>query len=358
MPSVVIFTKSISIRGGKEKVVAALANFLVSKKFTVEIVCYDNQTDPAFELDPAVRIRPVYLKLPDTSLSLSSRLPHLLSDVKLCRQLCNGKTGSAIVATDYLAVFLLLFTSISFKKQLVVWEHLTHHLLQSSFWKAVRKYTYSRSRVVVALNAEEANFYKGLGCYSITIPNSVQPAAQSASRSRQTILWAGTLSADKGLNAVISAARLLKQENVPAVIKIYGKGALQDDLVSTISKEGLQDVLRYEGVFTSADHVYEDVSVVWVTSLHESFSMVILEGFSHGIPAVAFNCPTGPRNLIQNGVNGFIVQPGDVKSLVRKTNDLLSNEEVYVRMSNEAYATAKKYTPEVVNERWLQLLSA
>jgi glycosyltransferase involved in cell wall biosynthesis len=84
--------------------------------------------------------------------------------------------------------------------------------------------------------------------------------------------------------------------------------------------------------------------------------MVLLEAASYGLPAVAFDCPTGPAEIIQTGRDGFIVPMEDVDSLSAAILQLMENENLRKQMGQSALEDSRRYAPETVYGLWRQLL--
>jgi glycosyltransferase involved in cell wall biosynthesis len=83
--------------------------------------------------------------------------------------------------------------------------------------------------------------------------------------------------------------------------------------------------------------------------------MVLLEAFSKGVPPVSFDCPEGPRQLIQDGVNGLLVPEGDVPALTEALRRVMDDDELRHRLGGGALTTAADYHVDAVVDRWIAL---
>ena len=86
--------------------------------------------------------------------------------------------------------------------------------------------------------------------------------------------------------------------------------------------------------------------------------MVLIEAEACGLPVVSFNCNYGPADLIHDGVNGFLVDVGDVEGLAEKIITLAKDEALRVKMGGESFRNAKNYEPESIAEKWLELIGS
>lgn len=96
-------------------------------------------------------------------------------------------------------------------------------------------------------------------------------------------------------------------------------------------------------------------SIFAFTSRFEGFGLVLLEAASIGMPAVSFACPCGPRDIITDGVDGYLVEPGDENALAERLCHLIENESLRRRMGTEALKNSRRYAPAIIAEQWMNL---
>ncbi|NMV20850.1 glycosyltransferase, partial [Vibrio parahaemolyticus] len=88
-----------------------------------------------------------------------------------------------------------------------------------------------------------------------------------------------------------------------------------------------------------------------LSSRHEGLPMVLMESQAYGVPAVAFDCPTGPAELLASG-GGVLVEPGNVTQLAGALRELLTDTQARQRMSERAYQGAQRYETERILAQW------
>ena len=101
---------------------------------------------------------------------------------------------------------------------------------------------------------------------------------------------------------------------------------------------------------------YEEASIYALSSRFEGFPMVLLEAASMSLPIVAFDCKTGPNEIIYDGENGFLVKPENVEQFADKLMILMKNDEMRAEMGHKAYESSKLFTIDKIVERWMDLL--
>ena len=94
-----------------------------------------------------------------------------------------------------------------------------------------------------------------------------------------------------------------------------------------------------------------------MTSRTEGFPMVILEAMESGLPVIAYDCPIGPRTLIENEVNGYLIPDGQINLFVEKLSTLMDHSELRHQLGNNAVISVQKYQLEPIMNQWNDLFT-
>ena len=100
---------------------------------------------------------------------------------------------------------------------------------------------------------------------------------------------------------------------------------------------------------------YQESSIYICSSRFEGFGMTLIEAMSCGLPCVSFDCPHGPRNIITNNVNGYLVEPGNVEALAERICYLIEHEELRKEMGKAARKRAEDFREEKIMQQWVDL---
>lgn len=157
---------------------------------------------------------------------------------------------------------------------------------------------------------------------------------------RHGAFFAGRLSPEKGVRTLLSAWKQISQP-----LKLAGDGPLRSEVEAACGSRAIQPL----GWLTSrqlSEQMRNSVCLVVPSGCYETFGMVVIEAFSHGLPVVAARIGALPE-LVEDGVNGLLFEPGNAEDLAAKARRLLDNPREAARMGESARATYRaKYTPE------------
>ncbi|MDW0114031.1 glycosyltransferase [Sporosarcina saromensis] len=146
----------------------------------------------------------------------------------------------------------------------------------------------------------------------------------------------GRLSAEKGHLFLINALEHFKKSN-PTLqwqCHIYGDGLLKKQLEQLVVDKNMQEHINFFGHVSPIEKVYLNTDLVVVPSENEALSYVGIEALSYGIPLIGTTVGGIPE-VIEEGVTGLLVKYGDIENLSSKLEELLTNKELYQKMSKQ-----------------------
>jgi glycosyltransferase involved in cell wall biosynthesis len=209
---------------------------------------------------------------------------------------------------------------------------------------------------LVALTEQDRQAYEDLldGRVRLeVIPNTVHDVGgPSADLDSRTILAAGRLVRQKGFDMLIEAFARVQAAHPGWRLKICGGGELQGRLLAAIDNQGLDEAVELAGPCADLPGEMERASIYALSSRFEGFPLVLLEAMGKGMAVVAFDCPTGPGDIIEDHRNGLLVPPKDVDALAGGLIELIEDDELRRRCGAAAAETAKQYTIDAIGPRW------
>lgn len=172
----------------------------------------------------------------------------------------------------------------------------------------------------------------------------------------RVILYTGQLNRRKGLSHLIEAVGILRADSNDVRLLLVGKGPEEDSLREWADRNGVADRVCFIG---AVDHArvlaLMNASDIFVLpSLEEPFGIVLVEAMSQGLPVVASNVQ-GIPSIIEDGVNGFLVPPGDSRALAERILHLSENEAIGKRMGERNRQDSARYRWSGLAKRYIDI---
>ena len=175
---------------------------------------------------------------------------------------------------------------------------------------------------------------------------------------RPTLLLVGGNVQRKGLPVILKTMPELLKEIPELILQVIGKNQNIDRMKNLAGKLGVMDSVEFIGWIPpeKIKTYYRKASVFVMPSLMEGFGLVFLEAMSQGLPVIGGNVG-GTLELIKDGKNGFLVNPGDVSTLGVKIRKFLTNLELRRRVIENGYSTVQKYPAQKMVDNTIALYS-
>ena len=138
-------------------------------------------------------------------------------------------------------------------------------------------------------------------------------------------------------------------------LDIFGQGEWKERLQQQIVDCGLEGCCAINAPTADIVSEYAASSLLVMSSHYEGFPMVLIEGMACGLPAVSFDYKCGPRDIIREGVDGFIARDGDVADLAGKMLLVIGDEQLRRSMGQAAREVVRRFSPDSVMEKWLSV---
>lgn len=345
----------LSNTGGTERVCTMIANALC-EKYDITILSTWHGGNPSFHVDENVHID--YLMEP-----WEGKVYHFIPkyfDWKYCRYLRQNKFDACIDVDICLAEHTVPALAET-KTKIIEWCHFNYlHTASNPERLHCLELAKKHSSRIVVLTKQDLELHKEGGVPAELLAQIYNPLTfhhvNPSPRTQHRAIAVGRLTDQKGFDLLLRAWAKIKRWDSDWGLSIIGSGELEQSL------RNLRDELCLESVefipaTSNIESWYDKASVVLMSSRYEGFPMVLLESLSKGLPAIAFDCPTGPRELIDDGATGFLVSPEDgVGGFAEKTIELLNSKEMQERFSANALQKSKQFGIESIKQQWIDLL--
>jgi glycosyltransferase involved in cell wall biosynthesis len=362
--------------GGTIRTTSNLAAALAERGHDVEIASVFRHRDtPRFRHHPAVRLRPLVdlrasAPAGDRDHPLAARPSRIFPAAEVRRasysELTDERVGALLAGTD---ADVLIGTRPGLNVQLarqgprrairVAQEHLTLDSHAPALVRALRR-VYPRLDAVVTTTRADAESYRRRmrlpGTLVTSVPNGVPDTGVPPSDcTAKVVVAAGRLDGVKRYQDLIRAFAVVAAARPEWSLRLYGGGAERDRLAALVTELGLTGNVTLMGPVTPIEPEFARGSILAVSSRLESFGMTIVEAMRVGVPVVSTDCPLGPGEIIDHGVDGLLVPPRDVDAMAAALLELIGDEERRRRMGRAALAKAHRYDPARVADAYLDL---
>lgn len=348
--------------GGAERVAVDLATYWHGRGCRVTVVTQTRMDEDAYRLPAGVRRHALGL---DAHGGGGARA--LWDNARRCwvlRRLIRKERPSVVLGMMTKASILSVLAARGQRCRVIASEH-THPPIQNlpRVWQRLRRWAYPRADAVVALTQGTARWLdKALpGVRAQVIPNAVrwplpdegpqlEPPVQPG---RHRLLAVGRLHPVKGFDLLLAAFARIAPLFPDWDLVILGEGAQREPLQDAVHAADLSGRVFMPGRVGNMMAWYQASDLYVLSSRAEGLSNTLLEAMASGLPCVAFDCETGPREIIREGIDGVLVQPaGDPEALAAWLSDLMAHPEVRDRFANRAVDVRDRFGVARVMALW------
>lgn len=227
-----------------------------------------------------------------------------------------------------------------------------------AYWGNLYDYNFkinNYNHIVVLTNEDKGINWHGWKNISV-IPNPSSFQTNKYSNvSAKTVISVGRLAEPKNYASLIKAFRIVINKHPDWNLKIYGDGPQEVELKSLIKKLNLNRHVYLNGFTSNVKEEMINASIFALSSIFEGFGLVIVEAMACGLPVVSYACPCGPKDIITEGEDGFLIEVNDENELANKINMLIENEDLRKQMSNAAKIKAEQYNIDNITSMWMNL---
>lgn len=198
--------------------------------------------------------------------------------------------------------------------------------------------------------------YNKLYAIPHAIENDIQPVGISK-REPQKAIYVSRYSAVKQHDNLVRIFKMVVEAHPNATLHFYGYGPEKNKIIQLVQELGLEKNIKINDFIENVEDVYNSASLSINTSLSEGFSLFILESIAHGLPVISYDIDYGPNEMIDHGVNGYLVDLNNEGKMAEYIIDLFRNQKKLEVMSEASYKKSKEFTAERVMEKWRIVLS-
>lgn len=361
---VLLLCEPLDTAGGVERFVCALANHLADEGMEVAIGSVSARREEVrYPLHEAVRVLVGAPAVAEPAAEPRSKLQRAIGILRAqwrtgraLGRLVRSERPDVVVLNGVTTACSVLALDRSFASRTICCDH-NHFTARSAPWQRLRAWLYPKVAAVVSLTEADAARFRALNPRTEVIYNAAPFRAEAPALPAQPLVLAvGRHVAQKGFDLLLQAWVAVLKAVPGARLRVLGDGALRGEHERLAHSLGVAGSVEWLDPTPGIERHYREAAVFVLSSRYEGMPLALLEAQALGVPAVAFDCPTGPGEILTPDT-GRLVAPGDVPALAAALVELLSSPELRARMGHAAIARSReRFSPQAHAQRWAALI--
>lgn len=363
----ILFLVSSMQGGGAERVAAILCNHWVDQGNEVTLMpTFSGRGECLYSLNERVRLDYLADRVGSCSQSLYNKMRRFMVLRGVIRDISPDVIVSFLPHVNVAAVL----AAYGLRVPVIVSERTFPPAMPlGRGLEKLRQFTYPRASYVVVQTQRSLTWLQDLcpKARGRVIPNPVayplpggEPFREPSAvidETRRVMLAVGRLGEEKGFDKLISAFGFLTRRYPEWDLVILGEGPERTFLEKQRNDLDLSERVHLPGRVGNMGDWYVRADFYVMSSRFEGFPNTLIEAMAYGLPAVSFDCETGPADIIREGVDGLLVPPAaGAEGLARAMEIMLRDAQTRQRMGNAAVSVRERFSPEQVMSDWDEVL--
>lgn len=334
--------------GGAERVMVSLANEFVERGYLINLITF---SDPdVFEIDPKVkRIRLHNGKIKNHTLRCFFNLLKYYRNKK--------KRPDVIISFIHGTNLISIIVAYLLRIKVIASEHTNHTVNKARKTKFARKYVYRYANFVTVLTSFDLKYYFKNRVKAVVVPNPVsfEVNNENIGEKENVILAAGSLDRydGKGFENLLYLLQSVFKKHPDWKLKIVGDGKVGlKYLESVVSKLHLENNVEFPGFIKDISQIMRSSDIYVLSSKYEGLPMVLIEAMSQGMACIAYDCVTGPSDIITHEEDGLLIEDQNDVKMAEGISTLIENEELRKRLAAKALKSVSRFHMDKIITAW------
>ncbi len=366
----ITFVISSLSSGGAERVMSIMANYWVEKGWKITMITLDATASDFYTLHPNVK-RVALGLMGDSYNPWVAIRNNIIRLIKLRREIKSSKPDIVISFVDRMNIMTLLATrGLGLKVAISERTDPACHDC-GRIWSLLRNLTYPWADAIVVQSDKVRQWIEKIVKKGTTfvIPNPISnvnektnpeqsdTAFRGNTKSKQIIVAIGRLCSEKGFDLLLNAFAMITQSHHNWRLFIFGDGEDRDTLTQLANKLEIAKLVSLPGRIKDPMQFLRKADIFVLSSRYEGFPNALLEAMGCGLPVISFDCPSGPREIIRDGIDGLLVPPEDVNALATAMSHLITDSALRKRLAARAPEVLERFGMEKIMGMWEKLLA-
>jgi GalNAc-alpha-(1->4)-GalNAc-alpha-(1->3)-diNAcBac-PP-undecaprenol alpha-1,4-N-acetyl-D-galactosaminyltransferase len=347
--------------GGAERVMSIVANYWAQHGNNVTLITLAEAERPIlYQIDPAIKINQIGV-IGDAP-SFGDLLLTGWQRIRKVRSAIVNSNPDIVISFMNTANVITLTACRGLKIPIIVSDHIYPGREDANWiWQQMMKIAYKWADRVTVLTQNALPFYPAEAGYrAIVMPNPILAPEIDRQIPRflppNSTIAIGRLHPQKGFDLLIQAFAKIHDRHPDWQLTILGEGDERANLESLRDRLGMTASIHLPGRVNNVNDYLAQADLFALPSRFEGFPMALCEAMAIGTPVVAFNCLSGPADIIDDGIDGVLVPPEDIDAFAEALDRLMSDPELRSHLATNAPQILERFGVEQVMQMWLNAI--
>lgn len=360
--------------GGAERVMSIMANYWAAQGWQITILTFDDGAQPPFyDLvgvgdslplgdsrsweNRRIDLQPLGISPDSFKFSVSS-VSYNLRRIQVLKQAIIDSQPDLVISFVNTTNILTLLACRGLNVKTIVSEHVHPSFSQlNKATQLLQKLVYRQADLIAVQTHAALPFFPIDKYKTFVIPNPVvlqksEPIQSQLYTDDRHLLAIGKLIPQKGFDLAIKAFAQIAQRYPEWTLTILGEGEMRSELEKLCMELDLEDRVFMPGIVKNVDAHLRKADIFILPSRFEGFPITLCEAMACGVPVIASNCLSGPREIIHDGIDGMLVLPDSVSALATGLHQLISDPGKRQYFAHHSPKVLDRFGVEAVGAIW------
>jgi glycosyltransferase involved in cell wall biosynthesis len=336
--------------GGAERMMSEFANYAANLGFEIHLILLYNK-QPFYNLNSSIT-----LYSPSFSTKKNSRILYAIKLLPFVRKILKQIKPHTVLSFDRGVNPFIIIAAAFMNLSVYISDRGNPYEKGNRLDDLLRNILYKKATGIIAQTKGAKDFMSDVikSKNVKVIPNAVRHIKQYSHERENIIAFMGRLIPAKGVKYLIKAFSELNNESWKVLI--LGDGCQKQELMDMVETLNMKEQIEFLGNVKNVDYFLSKSKIFVFPSLSEGFPNALVEAMANSLACISFDCMMGPRDLIENGKNGFLVEPGDIECLKTYLYELMNNRELREKMQHNAHTVNTKLRQDIIFSQYLDFI--
>jgi GalNAc-alpha-(1->4)-GalNAc-alpha-(1->3)-diNAcBac-PP-undecaprenol alpha-1,4-N-acetyl-D-galactosaminyltransferase len=351
--------------GGAERVLVLLTRGFIARGYEVSVITLDSKNSDFYQL-PSETKR-LALGIMGSSTDKLAAIKNNFQRIARLRNAIQSTEPDLVISFLRLTNIITIIALLGVNYPIIVTEHNDPQIFSyGRVWETLRHLTYRYSTVVVSVSQGVDRSFKALPQHKRAViynpiiiqeSDAVESLPPDVDVNKNWLVSMGRLTEQKGFDRLLQAFKKIALQHDNWQLLILGQGKLKEQLERMRDDLGLSHRVVFVGSLRNPFPVLRRAKLFVMASRNEGFPMAHGEALACGLPVIATDCPSGPREMIRDKIDGLLVPNGDVDALATAMEQLMSDEGQRRYLASNAREVTQRFNIETILDNWEELFA-